>query len=246
MAVRIEVMVKRFIGKMLDFIVSYYPGELVQALRRYYGPRRLNLSTVASPLIPARITGFHDLSYLFASHQANRGIIAQDFDEAAFLWGLIAEKRPRKILEIGRWLGGATVLLCSAASLVGGEVVSIDLKIKAPEFAKDLNIVDHLRRLGLSNYRLEVGSSFEFDPGSAMDFAFIDGDHSYAGVKRDLDNALRYLHSGASLVFHDSCATRPFATVHDGVAQLMTEMKINPERFRFKREVGSITHFEVV
>jgi len=131
----------RFMGSNLDLAV--------EALRLYNGAVRLNLGTLNPSNVPQRINGFHDLAFLFASHQANRGVIAQDFDEASYLWSVIVSRRPRQILEIGRWLGGSTVLFSAAAATYGGNVSSVDLKLKAPAYADDKLIVELLSRLQL-------------------------------------------------------------------------------------------------
>lgn len=220
--------------------------DLIEVVRKHYGPTTTNFATMDETLIPSKITGFHDLFYLFSCHQANRGVIAQDFDEAAYLWKVITEAKPKKILEIGRWLGGSTTLLCAASSQYGGFVISIDLKAKAPEYARDDLIKRHLSKIGLDNFRLDIGSSFTYDPNDRLDLAFIDGDHSYEGVRKDLENTVKYLNSGADILFHDSCATRSFATKHDEVAKLMGEMKEQRNRFAFVREIGSITHFKFI
>lgn len=236
---RIKSRMKSLWYKTLMWRVS----DIVQVLRMYYGPHNMNFASLNEDIVPENVRGFEDLSYLFASHQANRGVIAMDFDEASYLWKVITQRRPGKILEVGRWLGGSTTLICSAASQYeGGEVVSVDLKVKAPNYALDSLIEKHLQRLGLNNFKLFVGSSFDFDPGMSIDLVFIDGDHSYEGAKKDFKNAMKYLSTGGDILFHDSCETRPFATYHDQVAKLMDEVKKNKE-FTLVREVGSLTHF---
>lgn len=82
-----------------------------------------------------------------------------------------------------------------------------------------------------------------FVPGKLLDFAFIDGDHSYAGVKADFENLAKSLNRGADVLFHDSCASRPFATNHEPVAAYMTELK-ESSRLVWQKEIGSITHFQ--
>lgn len=227
----------RFLGWRID--------DVIEALRLHYEPSQTNLATLDPRDIPERIGGFHDLAYLFASHQANRGIIAQDFDEGAWIWKTVTERKPATILEIGRWLGGSTILLCAAAGTYGGKVISVDLKVKAPEFAQDELIESHLRRLGLSGHRLCVGSSFTFDPGAMIALAFIDGDHSYEGVKQDFINARHYLQRPADVLFHDATNRRRFATGHEPVERFIRELLASDANCTLIREVGSIVHIRV-
>jgi predicted O-methyltransferase YrrM len=59
-----------------------------------------------------------------------------------------------------------------------------------------------------SNYRYVAGDSHHPDQTRLFgeyewDFAFIDGDHSYEGVKADFYNLLPYLKKGTPVAFHD-------------------------------------------
>ena len=47
--------------------------------------------------------------------------------------------------------------------------------------------------------------------GAELDFLFIDGDHSYAGVKQDFEKYSGYVKRGGLIAFHD---IRPQAPVH--------------------------------
>ena len=236
-------MFNKLLYKYINRIMVSDPQRLVTLLRQCYGPGMSNLLSLSKDLIPKSVEGFHDLSYLFACNQANRGIIAQDFDEAAYLWKVVVDNKPAKMLEIGRWLGGSTILLVSAAALHGGKVVSVDLKVKCPEYAQDEVLKKHLAALGLSNYELVIASGHDFKPTFNIDMAFIDGDHSYEGVRKDFENVMKYLSDKADIVFHDSCKSRPHATCHDGVAKLMNEIK-EMTGFVLKKQVGSISHFK--
>jgi|LauGreDrversion2_6_1035139.scaffolds.fasta_scaffold00064_11 cephalosporin hydroxylase len=169
--------------------------------------------------------GLRKAKLRFMGSNLDLAVEAQDFDEASYLWSVIVRRRPRQLIEIGRWLGGSTVLLSAAAATYGGNGSSVDLKLKAPAYADDKLIVELLSRLQLKNCELHVRDSRTFVPGKHMEFAFIDGDHSYAGVKTDFENLAKSLNRGADVLFHDSCASRPFATNHDSPTAYMTELK---------------------
>ena len=221
-----------------------HPEDLVHTLRLHYGPETTNLDTLDEAMIPAKVGGFHDLAYLFACNQANRGAIAQDFDEAAYIWKIITTRKPAHLLEIGRWLGGSTILQAAAAALSGGRLTSVDLKVKMPHYADDNLIKTHLKKLGLNNVNMIIADSRVFQPATPVQYAFIDGDHSYEGVKGDFENVIRHMVTGGDVLFHDSCATRPFATLHEPVAMMMNALRQDP-RVTFQKEVGSLTHFRV-
>ena len=201
---------------------------------------RRNFVTLDKSLIPPKINGFHDLTYLFLCADLNKGIIFMDFDEGGYMWKVIHENAPKALLEVGRFLGGSTVLIVAAAN--GSRVISVDSKITVPEYAKDSLLDEHLKRLGLSNYELFVHDSNNFDPQCMLDFVFIDGDHTYESVKKDFENFDKYLNIGGHMLFHGSCSTRPYTTHKEGTVKLMLELK-RSEKYKLIREVGSLTHF---
>jgi len=224
--------------------MAEHPEDVVHALRLHYGPENHNLRTVNDAEIPDNILGFHDMSYLFACHQANRGIIAQDFDEASYIWKVVTTRKPSHLIEIGRWLGGSTILHAAAANLSGGQLTSVDLKVKMPHYAKDELIHAHLNKLNLNNVAIVIGDSREYVPRYKIQYAFIDGDHSYEGVKSDFENLMQYVSPGADVLFHDACATRTFATIHEPVARFIRELK-EDSRVGWVRDIGSLAHFRV-
>lgn len=63
---------------------------------------------------------------------------------------------------------------------------------------------------GLPNVQLFNENSREWDYTRApFTFVFVDGDHSYEGVKADTERALAHLPSGSILVWHDYEPTHP-------------------------------------
>jgi hypothetical protein len=52
--------------------------------------------------------------------------------------------------------------------------------------------------------------------------AFIDGDHTYAGVSKDIRNLLPLLEAGGSLCFHD------YSSAFPGVVQAVNELVAEP------------------
>ncbi|WP_046755284.1 class I SAM-dependent methyltransferase [Kordia jejudonensis] len=58
--------------------------------------------------------------------------------------------------------------------------------------------------------------------GSAISFAYIDGDHAYAYVKRDFENVDKHLMNSGFILFDDSMDDSPF-----GSTTFMKEMKAN-------------------
>lgn len=110
------------------------------------------------------------------------------------------------LTEIGTAAGGTYYLLCKVAQ-TDATIITID--IDRPQWRKRL----------LETYALEgqtgivmKGNSQEQDTvkfvrevlnGNELDFLFIDGDHSYNGVKQDFLNYSPLVRTGGWIAFHD-------------------------------------------
>ncbi len=171
---------------------------------------------------------FSDLSWLFSCDNNNRGVIQQNFDEAALLWKAVQATRG-PILEIGRFHGGTTVLLVAAGA--GRCVVSLDIAPKHhPECEKFFDEV-HASSPGILS--LLVKDSGVPLPGQSFGMLFIDGDHTYDGVKRDTIAHWPALHPfdgrAALAVYHDAVPNdgllhRNLPNHCEGVQQLCKEL----------------------
>jgi hypothetical protein len=118
------------------------------------------------------------------------------FGERAALEGVLSQVKPRLALEIGTAEGGSLARIAAHSD----EVHSIDMaRCPAPQ-------PDHVT--------LHVGDSHELLPrllerfaseGRTVDFVLVDGDHSRAGVRRDLVDLLESpAVSRTVLVLHDT------------------------------------------
>jgi predicted O-methyltransferase YrrM len=158
---------------------------------------------------PTRIGGFEDLTFLFSSTILAHGIASLRLDEAAFLYRLIREARPRAAVEIGRFRGGSTFLLASA--LEEGVLHSYDVETRQGHSGSELDreLVAALERYGLTQkVRLHVQDSRSADPpAESIDFLFVDGDHSEEGVRADFERWSPLLAPGGHLLFHDAIET---------------------------------------
>lgn len=151
--------------------------------------------------------GFETLAWLFSCDSRNRGIIRLGFDEAALLWRAV-QATSGNILEVGRNVGGSTVLLAAASS--EREVYSIDVKAigfkdtKAHRACKDfLSLPENEERV-----HCLVADSRRSLPNLKFGLLFIDGDHTFEGVVADVRahwNALQPVGEHPTLAaFHDA------------------------------------------
>jgi hypothetical protein len=124
------------------------------------------------------------------------------------------------VAEIGVYKGDMARRLLIHPNLVltmvdpWGEVVSDTYKASGDEYAlhtpEEWEAVKEKALSGVSwakdRVRVYQGTSegaADYFSDDKFDLVFIDGDHSYAGVRNDYTDALRYLSPGGMMVFHD-------------------------------------------
>lgn len=136
---------------------------------------------------------FEDLIWLFTSDAGSRGIVRLNIAEGALLYKYCKKKRNGILLEIGRKYGGSTVLM--ASSLCDGSLYSIDIKMH--------NVVSDHIGLFKDKVHLITGDSKIIQWKMPVDLLFIDGDHSYQGVKNDVNKFTPHITAGGYVIFHD-------------------------------------------
>lgn len=196
--------------------------------------------------LPDRLDGGLSLAFLFSPNTFNYGIAHVTLDEAAYLYDLAHGLGPATLVEIGRYKGGGTFLL-AAAMHPEAELWSYDLRVKqagaVDHVELDSELVAALERYGLAERtHLIIGDSRTADPPPGpCDLVFVDGDHSYAGVRADFERWHPRLAPGGHLVFHDA-RDIPFHTYEQGVGRLVSE--IDGTDFVRMDARGSLVHFQ--
>lgn len=161
-------------------------------------------------------------------------VIAFTFDRASNLIGpsqfrseilqlatLVHQRKPRVIVEIGTANGGTLAIWCSLAD-PRATIASIDLPggihgggyprwktLIYRRFAQPKQTL-HLLRVDshLPATRDHLKSIL---PPEGIDFLFIDGDHTYDGVRRDFEMYSPLVRPGGLVAFHDVCTHPPEA-----------------------------------
>jgi predicted O-methyltransferase YrrM len=122
---------------------------------------------------------------------------------------------PAVILEIGSFKGKSTVGLASVASRYGlGQVVTVDPhtapSVTDPDLAGQASSWEDFRatlRAARLESAVEVHRTFSRDLARSWNrpirVLWIDGDHTYAGAKEDVDLFRRHLSDGAIVAMHD-------------------------------------------
>ena len=115
---------------------------------------------------------------------------SQQRQEVAALARLVEERAWRSIVEIGRADGGTLYLLANAAP-PGSLIVSVDIADVGPATRFQLSRFAPGRRVeivtGDSGAQATLDRAREILGPRSLDFLFIDGDHTYAGVRRDYE-----------------------------------------------------------
>lgn len=122
------------------------------------------------------------------------------------------------VLEIGSFKGKSTVILAKAASLASeNSVVAVDplthdsLEAHDIHGTADADVFQHDFFTNLETYgvkdRVQFHQQFSYDMVETFDgtirFLWVDGDHSYEGVKRDIALFTPFLADGAIVAMHD-------------------------------------------
>jgi predicted O-methyltransferase YrrM len=130
--------------------------------------------------------------------------------EIAELLAILKQRAPERLLEIGT-AGGGSLFLFAQIAPPGATIVSVDLpawqgyhptrEALYRAFARAGQRVCLVRR---SSRAPETLAALErICDGRKLDFLFIDGDHSYAGVKHDFEMYSPLVRSGGLIAFHD-------------------------------------------
>ena len=123
----------------------------------------------------------------------------------------------KTVLELGAWKGRSTVVLSEAAKYV----VSVDRHEGIEQAGGEDSLPDYLGvARDLPNVAIVVASFADFVPLLAarrFDLVFIDGDHDYANVQRDITLALML--DPPVIAFHDW----DFAEVRDAATVILGE-----------------------
>jgi predicted O-methyltransferase YrrM len=160
----------------------------------------------------SRLRGAYDQ---FRSHRALAATVFQSGlgDSAWFLYGIARAQKPQVCVEIGSAQGkSACYVGLALKENGGGKVYAIDphsaTNWNDHESVESLDIIRrNIATFGLRDY-VEVirSTSQEAHPNwtRSIDLLFIDGDHSYEGVKRDFQLFVPHVNPFGFVVFHDT------------------------------------------
>lgn len=123
-----------------------------------------------------------------------------DMSTALLIYSLVLSKKPSYVLEIGRYQGFSTACIVGALNdLCKGELYSIDIKHQCPEWIEYFLSPHHI----LTMNSLDILKDAKIS-SLLFDMFFIDGDHTYHGVTKDLENTYSLSNWGAQWLIDDA------------------------------------------
>ncbi len=133
-------------------------------------------------------------------------VASQKLDELLPALERVQALSPRRVCEIGTSAGG-TLYLLTRASAPDALIVSIDLTIAPHTQALRARLARPGQRLvsiaGDSHTEATVSRLRELLGDEPLDVLFIDGDHSYDGVRADFELYAPLVRSGGLVLLHD-------------------------------------------
>jgi predicted O-methyltransferase YrrM len=151
-------------------------------------------------------------SVLLARETRRRGAAQKKGELRPFI-SFLQRRRLETVVEIGTYRGGTLWLWCQLAK-PNARIVSIDLPGGAFGGGYDAAQAESFRSFARRNQELSLMPADSHDPetlealrrvlGSAeIDLLFIDGDHTYQGVRRDYEMYSPLVRPGGVVAFHD-------------------------------------------
>jgi len=159
----------------------------------------------------------------------------QNIFEIETLFRTVLELSPKRVLEIGTARGGTLYLWTQAAS-ADATIVSIDLPggafggayptCRIPFYHSFARPTQHLHLIRTDSHAPETVRQVQsiFSPELA-DFAFIDGDHTYEGVKSDFQLYGPLIRAGGIIALHDIFSRPESPDIQ--VDRFWNELKLN-------------------
>ena len=200
------------------------------------------------------VWGIHFLTLRMPYGQTPEKIIAFSFDIAGNFIGpsqsrpevlqlatLLYQRRQKVIVEIGTAEGGTLCIWCGVAD-PQAVIVSIDLpggihgggypRWKSLAYKRFAGPGQWLQLLRLDSHQPATLERLKAVlPPEGVDFLFIDGDHTYNGVKADFEMYTPLVRVGGLVAFHDICVHPP--EVNCNVDKFWREIRTRYKNWEF-------------
>jgi predicted O-methyltransferase YrrM len=139
--------------------------------------------------------------------------LKQNMGELLGLVNCLREPPPERVCEIGTFRGGTLFIWCQVAApsarlysidLPGGEFGGGYHERSVPFFQSFCQPGQTLQCFRGDSHDARVRDALQRDlNGASLDFLFLDGDHTYEGVRRDFELYAPLVRPGGHIAFHD-------------------------------------------
>jgi predicted O-methyltransferase YrrM len=137
-------------------------------------------------------------------------------EEGKFIYEQIKElPEIGSMLDIGTGMGHSVVMFSKVKPKWVIYTIDIYSSYKDIRWDEKISIANvesttiYLRERGVKNAIQIIGDSKELPLNIPLNFIFIDGDHSYDGVKKDFERFSPFLVKGGIIIFHDANMDEP-------------------------------------
>lgn len=137
-------------------------------------------------------------------------------DEIKTLTTLVEEEKPQSVLEIGTAKGGTFYIWSRYLNSVNS-IISLDLPggrfgggydEQKMNIFREFNTSIDMEFVRDNSHHKDTFEEVASRAGEGVDFLFIDGDHTYEGVKQDFEMYSQLVNDGGIIALHD-IATHP-------------------------------------
>jgi predicted O-methyltransferase YrrM len=229
----IKKMLRQFLP--VSFLKVYYAARNLWNLRKnkyfdslYFSQAVNDLRMLEEELHEKEGDGFN-VPFKFRGNGFYRVISPSQVEvEIRSLYDLVKQIQPRYVCEIGTDKGGTFYLWCQTAA-DNALLISLDLPSRGNYCPERLQLYSLFRKSKSQRIKFQpcnshlqqsVDSVLEKLSGNQLDFLFIDGDHTYEGVKKDYEMYSPLVRKGGIIAFHDIRTVREDC----GVMQFWSEI----------------------
>jgi predicted O-methyltransferase YrrM len=138
--------------------------------------------------------------------------------ERVLLYSTVFGVRPERCLEIGTLHGGSAMITVAALDDIGGDGRLICVDPEPRVTPETWAAVEHRATL-LKGFSPAILPQAEMEAGGKFELALIDGDHSHAGVIRDVIGVMEVLADGGYMLMHDA----HYGEVREGIDELLQQ-----------------------
>jgi len=144
--------------------------------------------------------------------------LQQNPDEISQVLSYIIENKYKteSMLEVGSASGANAKVFCEILGVK--ELFIVDNNLHSRHVSRPENLAKINYKEYVGDSQTKQASDWLFSFNKKFDIVYIDADHSYHGVKNDVNNYLQFVKDGGLMIFHDSMCC-------EGVYRLIEEYK---------------------